>query len=255
MMASTPHFEPTPCCLLLRGSLPSNSPSFPDCGLSTDIWDGIAASFENIRYLSQMGTNYSLPQTTLDIMCFSKMRTEVVLRLLSLANQTPALEMTILNYNVEICRLAALLYVMIAIHMYLPLCATVRSLKTQLMNLVEQGEANGTIAIGGRPQPESVTWALFVGGIVSLSQEEEEWFAQRLARGIRASGVETWADMEERLRQTCWLDKLNTSTCQSLWSRVERIHAEHWAVQVRSVASDWDISGPFYWYPDREERF
>ena len=254
MMASTPHFEPITCCLLLRGDQPSISPNLPDFGLSTDVCDEIAVSLENMRYLSQMKTRYSLPQTTLDIMCFSKMRTEVVLRLLSFANQKPASEMTILDYNVEICRLAALVYIIIAIHMYHPLCTSVRSLKTQIMNLIEQGEANGTIGIGGRPQPESVTWALFVGGILSLDQEEEEWFSQRLARGIRASGVETWAEMEERLGQICWLDKLNTSTCQRLWSRVERIHAEYWAVQVRSVASDWDISGPFYWYPDCEER-
>lgn len=251
MMASTPHFEQTPCCLLIRGSLPCSNPSFPDFGLSTDICGEIAASFENMRSLSQMMTKCSQPQTTLDIMSFSGMRTEVFIRLLSFANQKPASEMTIIDYHVEICRLAALAYIIVAIHMYLPICAIVRSLKTQLMNLIEQGEANGTIGVGGRPQPGSVTWALFVGGILSLNQEEEEWFAQRLARGIRASGVETWAEMEERLRQTCWLDKLNTPTCRSLWSRVERIHAEHWAVQVRSVASDWDISGPFYWYPSR----
>lgn len=254
MMASTPHFEQTPCCLLLRGTLPASNPIFPDAGPSTDTCADIATSFENMRYLSEMMTKCNQYQTTLDIMAFSKMRTEVVLRLLSFANQKPASEMTTIDYQVEICRLAALVYILVAVHMYLPLCAIVRSLKTQLMNLIEQGEANGTIGVGGRPQPGSVTWAMFIGGVLSLDQEEEEWFAQRLARGMRASGVETWAEMENRLRQTCWLDKLNTPTCRSLWGRIARIHAEHWAVQVRSVASDWDISGPFYWYPDSEER-
>lgn len=254
MMASNLHFEQTPCCLLLRGSLPSSNPIFPEIGLSTDLCGEISASFENMRYLSEMMTKCSQPQTTLDIMCFSKMRTEVFLRLLSFANQKPASEMTILDYHVELCRLAAMIYIKVALYMYFPLCALVRSLKTQLMDLIEQGESNGTIGTGSRPQPGSVTWALFVGGVLSLNKEEEEWFAQRLARGIRASGVETWADMEQRLRQTCWLDKLNTPTCRSLWSRVATIHAEHWAVQVRSVASDWDLSGPFYWYPNREER-
>lgn len=132
--------------------------------------------------------------------------------------------------------------------MYFPLCAIVRSLKAQLVALIEQGEANGTIGLGARPQPGSITWALLVGGAVSLNRGEEEWFARRLARGIRASGVEGWAEMEEHLGQMCWLDGLNAPTCQRLWRRVGAMRAEYAAGRTRCVASDWDRTGPFYWY-------
>lgn len=184
----------------------------------------MAASLENMRYLSQITTKRNKSQATMEIMSFDKMRTEIVLRLMSFANQKPVSEMTILDYHIETCRLAALMYIKVALHMYFPLCAVVRRLKAQLMKLIEQGEANRTIGLGA--QPGSITWALFVGGVLSLNKEEEEWFALRLAGGIRASGVETWAEMEERLGQICWLDKLNTPTCLRLWSRIEAIHAE-----------------------------
>ena len=58
------------------------------------------------------------------------------------------------------------------------------------------------------------------------------------------SGLVTWTEMEERLGQICWLDKLNTPTCRSLWRKVEGILAEYWAHQVREAALDWDRKGP-----------
>lgn len=186
---------------------------------------------------------------TLEIMAFSKMRTAIVYRLLSFANQKPSSEMTNIDYYVEVYRLAALIYVKVVLHMFTPLCAPIRSLKLQLMTLVKQGEADCTIGVGARVQPSSITWALWVGGTISCTKEEEEWFAQRLAKGIRASGVETWAEMQDRLVPICWHHKLNTPTCRSLWGRVEAIHAEYWAAQVCCIAADWDRSGPFYWFP------
>ena len=253
-MASAPKYEQTSCCLLILGSLSYSNLIFPDLGLSTELCGEIATSFQDMRCLSQTVTNWDKRRTTLDIMSFSEMRTNIAHRLLSIANQKLASEMTNLDYHIEICRLAALIYIKIALHTYSPLCATIRSLKAQLINLIKKGEANCTIGVGARPQPYSIVWALFVGGILSLNEEEEEWFAQRLAKGIRASGVETWAEMEERLRQICWIEMLNTSTCRRLWWRVESMHAKYWAAQVRSVASDWDRKGPFYWYPDPKEK-
>lgn len=225
MIPSSLRFKQTPCCLLIRDNQPYSNSIFPELGLSTELCGEIAASLENMRYLSQITTKRNKSQTTMEIMSFDKMRTEIVLRLMSFANQKPVSEMTILDYHIETCRLAALMYIKVALHMYFPLCAVVRRLKAQLMKLIEQGEANRTIGLGA--QPGSITWALFVGGVLSLSKKEEEWFALRLARGIRASGVETWAEMEERLGQICWLDKLNTPTCLRLWSRIEAIHAEY----------------------------
>ncbi len=255
MMAGAPTYEQTPCCLLIRGSLRYSNPIFPELGLSTDLCGEIATAFQDMRYLSQILTNWDKSQTTLEIMSFSEMRTNIAHRLLSFANQKSSLEMTNLDYHIELCRLAALIYIKVALHTYSPLCSTILSLKAQLIDLIKQGEADCRIGLSNRPQPGSITWALFVSGILSINkEEEEEWFAQRLAKGIRASGVETWAELQERLKHICWVEMLNTSTCQRLWRRVESIHAEYWAAQVRSVASDWDRQGAFYWYPDPKSR-
>ena len=248
-MASAPRCQPTPYCLLIRGSLPYSDPIFPELGLSTKFCDEIATSFQNLRYLTQTVNKWNEPQAAPEFMSFSKTRTDTVYRLLSVASTKLAYEMTNLDYNVEVCRLAALIYIKIALHINTPLCATIRNLRSQFMHLIKQGEANGTIGVGARQQPTSITWAFFVAGSLSLNEAEQEWFAQRLAKGIRASGVETWPEMEHRLKMICWLEKLNTATCQSLWDRIMVIHAEYWAAQVRHVASQWDRSGPVYWYP------
>ena len=200
-----------------------------------------------MRYLTQVLDNWNGSQTTLEIMSFTKTRTYISQRLLSLANNKQALEMTNLDYTVEICRLAALIYIKVALDTDTALCATVQSLNSQLMQLIRQGEANGTVGVGARKQPVSVGWALFVGGSLTINKEEHEWFAQRLAKGIRASGVETWPELERRLRQICWLDKLNTSTCRSLWGRIIVIHAEYRSAQVRHIVLVWDRKKPFYW--------
>ncbi len=252
-MASTPpRYEPTPCCHLVRGTLPYSDPIFSELGLSTEFCGEIATCFQNMRHLTEMISSWNDARTAVDMLSFSEIRADTVHRLLSVANTKPALEMTNLDYQVELCRLAALIYIRVALHDK-PYYPRVRILKDQLMHLIKRGEANCIIGVGARRQPTSVTWALFVSGIVSLSKEEEEWFAQRLAKGIRASGIETWPEIEDRLRQICWLDKLNTPTCRSLWNRIMVIHAEYWAAQVRFVASEWDRQGPVYWYRSSDD--
>lgn len=252
LMDSAPRYKQTPCCLLTRDSSPCSDLIFPEPGYSTELCGEITASFQSMRDLTQKSNSGDQFKSILDRISFTKMRTDIVHHLLSIANQKPALEMTNLDYHVETCRLAALIYIKLALHMYAPLCAITRGLKAQLMNLIEQGEANCTIGLGARQQPASIRWALFIGGILSLNKEEEEWFAVRLAKGIRVSGLKTWAEMEKHLGQICWRDELNTPICRSVWRRVERIHAEYWAAQTREAASDCDRRRSFYWYPDSE---
>ena len=251
MMASAPRCEPTPYCLLIQGSVPYSDPIFSGIGLSTDFCREVAASFQKMRHLTQMLETRNNFQTNLKTMSFSETRMDTAQRLLSVANTKPTLEMSNLDYQVEICRLAALIYIKVALHTDAPLCSAIRPLRSQLMNLIKQGEVdgtigviNGTIGVGARQQPVSITWALFVVGSLTFNREEQEWFAQRLGKGIRGSGVDTWSEMEYRLRQICWLDKLNTATCRGLWSRIMVIHEEDRAAQVRHVTLDCDRTSP-----------
>lgn len=252
VMDSAPRYKQAPCCLLIRGSLPYSNTIFPELGLSTELCGEITTSFQNMRDLTETSNRGEKSKTPLNMVSFTKMRTDIVHGLLSIANQKPASEMTNLDYHIETCRLAALIYIKSALHRYSPLCATTRGLKAQLMDLINQGEANGTMGFGARPQPDSIRWALFIGSILSLNEEEEEWFALRLARGINMSGLDTWAEMEKHLEEICWRDKLNTPRCRSVWRRVERIHSEYWVAKTRVAASEGDRKSPFYWYPNSE---
>ena len=237
-MVSDPQYASTPYCLLIRGSVPYDDPMVSGVGFSTDFCRQVAISFQSMRYLTQTLDNRTDFQTASEITSFSEKRIDTVHRLLSVANTKPPLEMSNLDYQVELCRLAALTYIKAALHPSTYLCATICNLRSQLMELIKQGERNGTVGVGARQQPISITWALFVVGSLTFDKEEKEWFAQRLAKGIRASSVETWSEMEGHLRQICWLDKLNTSTCRDLWSRIMVINVEYGAVQVGDVTSD-----------------
>ena len=106
------------------------------------------------------------------------------------------------------------------------------------MNVVKIGEVNGTVGVGARRSPISISWALFVVGSLSFDKGEQEWFAQRLAKGVRGSRVESWEEMEGYLRQICWLDKLNTATCRELWRRIGEINREFRDPRVNEVSSE-----------------
>ena len=218
--------------------MPYDDPIFSGLGFSTDFCREVATSFQSMRYLTEILNNGTDIQTTSEITPFSETRIDTVYRLLSVANTKPPLEMSNLDYQIEICRLAALTYIKAALHPSIPLCATICNLRSQLIKLIKQGERNGTVGVGARRSPISISWALFVVGSLTFDRGEKEWFAQRLAKGIRASSVETWSEMERHLRQICWLDKLNTSTCRDLWSRVMVINAEYGTPQVGDVTSD-----------------
>ena len=238
MTVPEPHYASTPHRLLIRGSLPSDDPIFSGLDFSTDFGHEVASSFQYMRDLTQTLNNETESQNTSKIMLFSETRIDTVHRLLSAANTKSALEMSTLDYQVEVCRLAALTYLKIALHPFIPRCAAIRNLRSRFMNLIKQREANGTVGVGACQQPISISWAFFAIGSLSFDREETKWFAQRLAKGIGASGVETWSEMERRLRQICWLDKLNTSACRDLWSMIMAIHAEYGAAQVRDIAPD-----------------
>ena len=214
--------------------------------LSNEFSGDIAACFQNLRHLNDIINRWDESQHMVELMSFSEIRAHTVHRLQSIANAKPASKMTNLDYQVEICRIAALLYIRVVFQLDSPLCGRTRILKDQAICYIKEGEANGEEVVGAREQPTSVIWALFLCGIVSLDNEEQECFAQVLAKGIRASGIESWAEMEHRLEQICWLPKLQTPRCWSLWNRMMIIQQEYWANQVRFIASDRDRDGSMY---------
>ena len=226
MIASAPGHELTSHCHLIEGNLSYSDPIFSGMELWTESCGDIAACFKNLRLLNDTIDRWDKSQPTVELVSFSEIRVDTVHRLQSVANSKPASEMTSLDYQVEICRLAALIYIRLVFQLDSPLCSRIRILKDQAINLIKQGEVNGRIGAFAQQQPTLVIWALFLCGVVSLNNEEQEYFAQPLAKGIRPSGIETWLEMEHRLRQICWLAKLQTPRCWGLWSRIMVLHGQ-----------------------------
>ena len=66
-----------------------------------------------------------------------------------------------------------------------------------------------------------LTWALWMGGVLALNVEEENFFAKRIAISLKAWNshqMAFWSDFEGYLRGICWADRLS---CISLWQRVQ----------------------------------
>ena len=106
-----------------------------------------------------------------------------------------------------------------------------RSLKRQIVCGFEEKEGK-CVNVVETSRPSLLLWALFIGGILSLDEEDENWFAQRIARHVSAAGITNWAQMQGWLHEICWLDRLYTPTCRSLWKRVEDAVAEHWPAEL-----------------------
>ncbi|KAK3178874.1 hypothetical protein OEA41_001011 [Lepraria neglecta] len=106
----------------------------------------------------------------------------------------PEAEMTSLDYHLETLRLGALIYVECALHPSIPSRyrysnTTVLALKHQILSLLKRGELTCIIGVRPRPQPGSITWAIFMGGVLAADEDEEAWWAQRTARGGRTAGI------------------------------------------------------------------
>ena len=225
MLAETPRYELVSLSLPRSRGLEYNNLTVSGFDLPYQVYGELSIAFRDIRYLTFAVTAQGQSYTAMDLMTFNGIRTAVEYHLLSLKQQTHGTETTELGCQLEICRLAALIYVQLALHLFLPAYAVMRSLKRQIISSLKEREKY-SINERKASRPSLLLWALFMGGILSLDEREEKWFAQRIAQHIRTTDIKTWAQMQRWLREVCWLDRLYTSTCKSLWQRVEGAIAE-----------------------------
>ena len=227
MMASPPYFRPTPCCVLIKNTLPNEGPFYPDLLHSTDFSGQMTRIHRDMRYLTDALKAWGPSISTNDLMSFSKMRSTLEHRLLTLKIHKTKDQMQPLDYLFEACRLAALIYLKCILHNFKPVCAILRNLKVQLMNIIMEGEETlqGELSLATELQLQrgALTWVLSIGGILSLNAEEEMWFAKRLVNSTKASDLRSWTDVEGCLKQISWVDSLRSPECISVWRRVEEM--------------------------------
>lgn len=226
MIASPPHFPRTPCGLVINSDLPYSN--LAQVSAYTDNTTELCAEmpniFQNMRYLADSLGTWGSSISMKDLMSFSKQRSTLEHRLLSMKIRKPKAEMRNLDYLLEACRLSALIFLKCVFHNFKP-CGILRNLKEQLINLAAEAEES-IIEDRGSLRRGTMTWVLFMGGILSLNSTEEDFFAERIAKSTEAwhrEGTKSWADMEMCLKDIAWIDSLRTPECVSLWNRAQTL--------------------------------
>ena len=129
-----------------------------------------------------------------------------------------------IDYVLESYRIAALIYVKYVMYNAAPRCPILQKLKTQFMDVTLEAD-DKLVDNENRLQHGSVIWILMMGGILYRDNYEKEYFAQAIARTIRGwwslPGAKTWEVIEACLKKIAWVDRLRTSECTLLWSRLK----------------------------------
>lgn len=233
-MASAPHFPPNPCRLLNGGDTIGHD----ICGAMTEI-------FHNLRYLTACLTDWGRSVDNHDLASFIKQRSTLEHRLFSLTIRKA--DMKHCDYHFEGRRLGALIYLQCVLRNFKPFCAALRNLKAQLVEVILEAEEQcGTIG-DPRLYRGSLAWVWFMGGILALNRDEENFFPTRIVNSTKVwmlEGSKTWADMEVMLREIAWDDNLLTAECSSLWSRVGEIWGKNvGGIEVSSRSVHRCLSG------------
>lgn len=231
MMAAPPYFARVPCEAVV-GGLPFPHPMAtftPDLGKTDELCKEMTTIFENLRYLANESKSTWSGASVNDIMIFGRMRSTLEHRLVMLKLRKAPKDMTILDYQLEVARRAALIFLRCVFHNYKPVSPILRKSKEELMIVIIKGEKKGFKQLDLQLRRGPLTWAMFMGGILSLDAEEETWFAMRIATSIKALGPRRdplcWHEIENYLKEIAWVDSLNTPECMSLWDRVRGICA------------------------------
>ncbi|KAL6715821.1 hypothetical protein ACLMJK_006782 [Lecanora helva] len=233
MSIQDPHFGLVPCQLLTPGTLPFSSPMHPATMSSLELSKEIFAMFNSMRYMQLSLKSWSRPFTQIEFEVLKGMRKSIVDRLFMLGTQNnkPRCEWNRQDYFLESRRYAALIYVHIVLLSHLPIIfseSTLCALKDQLIVNFHQSESTSVQIGSPQPRPNQVTWVLLMGAMFAQTEDDVDWFATRIAKMCRVTGVRTWQQTENRLANFCCGAKPRTKSCERVWAEVERINEGFW---------------------------
>ena len=146
-------------------------------------------------------------------------------RFLSLDIRKPKGQMQALDYLLEACRIAALIFLNRAFHASWRSCPIIRQLECQLKELLLEKESHITEDIPPREHCGYYPWALFMGGIHAQKDEDTAFFAERIATSTQvwqAKGFTSWPDILRLLKRVGWINTLQSPECDALGKQVDR---------------------------------
>ena len=253
MASEPPIYGLTPSLTPFGNNLTFPTSKSPNLGLAHDLNEELSTCLRDLRYLNneiilqEQALNTDRQYTVSDNIAFSTMHKALSHRLLCLKSQKPSSEMSTSGLEFEMCRIAALIYARIALPIAIRNDLIATRQKAQISDLLRLYDSMQVFK-----EVESTSdvfiWVLSIIGLISSDDKEETWGAQHLAKEARTAGISTWVLMENRLKQICWTDRLNTPTCKSVWRKVENINARYWAAQVLRVSRREDSPDFVSWW-------
>ena len=194
----------------------------------------LSCIFQQLRYLTdQMIQTYSDHNriSDHDMRGFIKARNTIERSLLSLAPSPSTgsssslkfgTDVAKIDYAFEAHRVSSLIYLNIILRDCNPAGALLRALFRQLCMSIKAAETSTTSKNRLRHMPTTL-WVYVMGGLLSLDDTDQQWFATRIKKMMKDMGITAWADVEGVLRQAVWVDTLKTKTknWETLWQRVQ----------------------------------
>ena len=150
----------------------------------------MAIIFEDIRHFTLKLDSQNGTTTRSDPETLSRIRSMFEHRLLMLHVWKPRADMTLLDYQLQACRLVALIYLKCICRNFTPYCDLVKSSRDQLRGLVDEAEFRGFDAIDIQLRRGQRSWAVSIGGSQSVDIGENDWFIARIAKSkVREGSV------------------------------------------------------------------
>ena len=225
ILSTPPHFPRLPVSLITQGEIPASSPIYPELGTSTELYPEMINEFNDLRQLSDLVTSFDHSATLVELLSFDSARSVIEYRLLSLEIRKPKERMQDLDYLLEACRIAALIFLSRAFHGYWKRCPVIGKLRRQLKDLLLERESRTIQEVHPQLQRVYFIWALLMGGIHSLSDEDRSFFAKRIAVSTRVwqvKGFGGWPEILSRIKRVSWVNTLQSPECDLLGKQVQK---------------------------------
>ena len=141
MMSTAPHFPRRPDNLVIQGETESSRPVFPKLGASAELCAELIGSFHDMRHLTELLTSVDHSATLTQLMSLDSVRSNIEYRLLSLEIRKSKQKMQHHDYLLEVCRVAALMFLHRAFHGLWRRCTLITQLRNKLKGLLLEKES------------------------------------------------------------------------------------------------------------------
>ena len=201
MLGSRPQFEKDSCDDWLEDDrIYANMPALTAPLQATPVVS-LSCIYLQLRYLTDQMMQARSGRNSIsdhDMRGFIKARNTIERSLLSLAPPTsiePCPNVARTDYAFEAHRVSALIYLNIILRDCNPSGALLRALYAQLRKSIYAAEGS-TTSWNRLSQMPTALWVYVMGGLFSLEDRGERWFAVRIKAMVEDLSIETWADIE-----------------------------------------------------------